>query len=298
VDVNADIADPADLPSGAQPTSWRQQRGSLRSITVKFSERVAAVSAADLRLINLGVDAPNETDLEIALNDEQLTLVGHVLTIDLAGELIADGVFEFHVLSSITDSAGNPLDGISNGTTADFVMRGDGANKLFKLTADFNGDGGVSLLDLPTLQYWFGQSAPPAPDYVDLNRDGGLSVLDVSTIQSQFGKVVTFDPLQQSAGAAAVSLPVLIASLDAPVAVAPAFSRQQAVEHDASVATPPHVPLNSKVAAACFARYRPSGIRVRFLDRPWSRHDRVDEGAPDFLKADHVVASMKPTTSS
>jgi hypothetical protein len=71
-------------------------------------------------------------------------------------------------------------------------MAGNVDNRFFKLTAEWNGDTGVSVFDFTTFSYWFGISIPTAPIYADLNDDGGISVFDFSGFSSNFGIGVTY----------------------------------------------------------------------------------------------------------
>ena len=188
IDINATLMDPPDLlDSGPQPTSWQQQRSDVRTIQVTFSEDVTVV-AADLQLTNLGKNADEDADTIIPLTDSDLSFVGNVLTISFTASELMDGVYQLEVLPSVQDAATNPLDGNGDGTGGDsFVHTGDESNKFFKLAGDFNGDGGVSLFDFATFQYWFGTTVSPAPGYADLSQDGGVSIFDLPIFRGNFG---------------------------------------------------------------------------------------------------------------
>ena len=109
---------------------------------------------------------------------------------------LADGVYRLDVLPTVTDSpAGNPLDGDGNGTGGDaFVFQGDGTNRFFVLATDWNGSGGVNILDFATFAYWFGLLAPTAPEYVDTNNSGGVNILDFAPFAGNFNTAVTLPP--------------------------------------------------------------------------------------------------------
>jgi hypothetical protein len=277
VRINAGLTDPDDLPSGAQPTSWSQQRSTLRTIVLTFDQPMAPITAADLVLTNLGVDAPNDADVAVPLSDGQLVQAGDTLTINLpvgGPGAPADGAYELRVLATAQDPAGQPLDGDGDGTGGDpFVMRGDGDNKLYQLTADFNGDGGVSLFDLPSFQYWFGQAVPPAPPYMDLNGDAGVSLFDFPTFQSQFGRSITFDPVPQTPNAArvpAAPLPTLVGTVDT---IGPA---------SAGVARPD--PLLAAAMAARTLKLRPVADRTpESATAPWSFREGSADDRPHFV---------------
>ncbi|MFT7639828.1 MAG: hypothetical protein ACI9G1_001566 [Pirellulaceae bacterium] len=171
------------------------QRSDIRSLVVTFSEPVD-ITSSDLRLTNLGVDAPATADVEFALTAQHLSLNGNVLTISFAANELAEGVYQLEVLPSTTDSFGNNLDGDANGVSGDaHTFRGNDTNSFYKLTAEWNGDGVVSVFDFTTFSYWFGAStvaAPFAPEYADLSGDGGVSVFDFTGFSNNFGIGVVY----------------------------------------------------------------------------------------------------------
>lgn len=174
-------SDPADLPSGPQPTSWVQQRSDVRVIVINFGSAISAPTANDLVLTNLGVNAPVDPDTVVALDNSQLSLSqdGRELTISFDANELEDGVYQIELLSSITGGDS-------------FTITGDATNRLFVLTGDWNGSGGVNIQDFATFAYWFGNSLPTAPDYVDANDTGGINIQDFSAFAANFGQGVTF----------------------------------------------------------------------------------------------------------
>jgi hypothetical protein len=50
-----------------------------------------------------------------------------------------------------------------------FAQVANAANRLYQLTADWNGDEAVSILDFSAFAYWFGVELPAAPSYVDIS---------------------------------------------------------------------------------------------------------------------------------
>ena len=142
-----------------------------------FSEPIFA-HISNLRLTNLGMDAPETPDVNVELDEAQLSIDGAELLITLPPGL-SDGVYQLEILDSLTDLAGNPLDGNNDGQAGDhFVWTGNLLNRLYQLLGDFNGDGGTSIFDFSTFSYWFGGAFPDVPEYVDLNGDRGVSIFD------------------------------------------------------------------------------------------------------------------------
>jgi hypothetical protein len=191
IDVNGGNADPADLPGAEQPTSWRDQRSDIRSIVINFNDRVV-VSAADLRLTNLGVDAPADADVEIDLTDDHLSVQGSVLTLRFDAQELPEGVYQLEILPSVTNLQGDILDGDADGSPGGtFALVGSSDNRFYKFHGDFNADLGVTIFDFPSFAYWFGVEVPRAPAYVDLNTDGGITIFDFPVFAAGFGKNVT-----------------------------------------------------------------------------------------------------------
>jgi hypothetical protein len=186
VEIN-NFADSADLPKGPQPTSWQNQNSDLRSIEIEFNDDVVA-SVADIRLTNLGVDAPNEPDVIVQLTAQHIFVDQNRVTLTFDVQELTDGVYQLEVLPTVTNLAGEVLDGNGDGVRGDaFILAGSSQNRFYKLAAEYNGDGGVSVFDFTTFSYWFGVAVPAAPAYVDLNGDDGISVFDFSGFSENFG---------------------------------------------------------------------------------------------------------------
>ena len=185
--------DPADLPSGIQPTSFAIQRSGLFQITLTLASPITAPSAGDVVLRNLGLNADVDPDTEITLRDEQLSISGDglTLTIELDAGQATDGVYQIELLSSITGGEA-------------FTFTGDSTNDFFVLRGDWNGSGGVNIQDFATFAYWFGQSVPTAPEYVDLNNSGGINIQDFAGFAENFGRAVVF-PSDAGSGASGES---------------------------------------------------------------------------------------------
>jgi cysteinyl-tRNA synthetase len=192
VEINGGLSDPTDLSSGEAPAHWATQRSQLGQIRVAFSAPVT-VNPSDVNVTNLGINAPQDADQVVVLTSDQIVATDDVVDFVFLQSPLDDGVYRLELAGSITDAAGNQLDGNGDGTAGDsFVFQGDAANKFFQLLAEWNGDGGVSVFDFTTFSYWFGQPIPIAPIYVDVNRDNGVSVFDFTGFSANFGKGVVY----------------------------------------------------------------------------------------------------------
>ncbi len=176
------VPDPANLAgTGSQPTSWSRQRSTLRRITISVASPLTTVVASDLVLTNLGVNAPLDTDQVITLRNDQISLSSDrkQILIDLDANQLSDGVYQLTLLPTIT--GGEP-----------FTLVGNATNKFYVLRGDWDGSGAVSGADFATFAYWFNQSVPTAPAYVDINDSGDISTRDFSGFAGNFGNSITF----------------------------------------------------------------------------------------------------------
>jgi hypothetical protein len=194
ISVNADQVDPPRLPVGEQPTSWQTQRSLIRSLLIEFSTAVT-ITTGDIALTNLGVNAPLDEDSTVVLNQDQLRVDGNRVWVDFAEQPLADGIYQIELAASIVDGAGTPLDGDGDGVGGDaYRLSGTLQNGLYQLGGEWNGDGGVTIFDFPTVAYWFGQPSGRAPIYVDLNQDTGVTIFDFALFAGNFGRQMVFDP--------------------------------------------------------------------------------------------------------
>ncbi|TWT91153.1 dockerin type I domain-containing protein [Stieleria varia] len=173
-------ADPPPLAGSAEtPTTWSTQRSSLRELVVHFNKPLANISPADVILTNLGVNPSDGNSTVVPLTQANLELSpdGAQLTIKLGVGEIVDGVYQLELRPA---AAGGLVQ----------MITPDAQNRLYSLRADWNGDGGVDLLDFSSFVYWFLQEDPVSPAYLDLNNDGGVDLLDFSTFVENFLKEV------------------------------------------------------------------------------------------------------------
>jgi hypothetical protein len=276
--INGAQLDPADLPSGPQPVSWQIQRSDLRSLVVTFNSDMQAISTADVRLTNLGVDAPVDDDVEVVLQDNQLQTAGNQLTISFEHDQLPDGVYQIELLPTIVSQDGTMLDGDRDGAEGGaFVMRGDAVNRFHKLTGDWNGDAGTTIFDFPTLSYWFGTLGDTFPKYLDLNDDGGVSIFDFSLFALAFNDKVVYPTALQTAVPAQAAIQILVPSpsnADLTDTDLPAAEQQPVLQQPAAEPLPRRLPARSELPNAAGQRSTPES-----LDDGW-------EGILELIAAD------------
>ncbi|MFT5524059.1 MAG: microcystin-dependent protein [Pirellulaceae bacterium] len=191
VTLNVGQLDPDDLPKGPQPTTWAEQRSDILTIDIEFSQPMNVV-AADFRLTNLGINAPDDADVEFTLSDNHVIASANsgLVSLTFQPDELPDGVYQLEVLDTAKDVNDNPITGSVNGVA--YLYRGDINNKFYQLKADWSGDEGVSVFDFSTFSYWFGKAVPDAPAYADTSRDNGISVFDFTDFSDHFGDGVTY----------------------------------------------------------------------------------------------------------
>jgi peroxidase len=208
--VNHGMTDPPALPKGDAPATWAQQRSQLGNIVIEFNEQMN-VTTNDIRLTNLGINAPVDDDEIIQLDPSVIEIDGPLLSVNLLDTELPDGVYQLELLPTITNTSGIPLDGNGDGTTGDGrTIVANAQNHFYQLTAEWNGDEGVSVFDFTVFAYWFGEAIPAAPTYVDLNGDDGVSVFDFTGFSENFGIGIQYQPaFAPSVGLPTVGLPTV-----------------------------------------------------------------------------------------
>ncbi|MFT5526107.1 MAG: hypothetical protein ACI9HK_004080 [Pirellulaceae bacterium] len=153
-----------------------------------------AVQANDFVLTNLGVNAPAAADTIVNLSAANVEINNEVVVLKFGSDELLDGVYELQILSTAEDRRGNQVDGDGNGIGGDgFLYQANNSNKFYQLSADWNGDAGVSVFDFTTFSYWFGSEVPAAPSYADVNNDGGVSVFDFTPFSDNFGVAIVYE---------------------------------------------------------------------------------------------------------
>jgi len=97
----------------------------------------------------------------------------------IIGGSLADGDYTLRTLDSISDSAGNSLDGDKDGNAG-----GDAVDDFFRLFGDVNGDRAVNIVDFFQFRNAFSGNYNAAFDF---NGDGVINIIDFFQFRSRFG---------------------------------------------------------------------------------------------------------------
>jgi len=151
-------------------------------LTVDFTEPVAAVTPADVQLVesSLGVVTPDS----VALAPDGLSA-----TLSFTAGLQAAAAFDTYTLTvfdTVQDVVGHALDGDGNGSGGgDYVV-------LFSvlIVGDANGDGQVGIADLSAVADNYGGS-PVTWTHGDFNHDGDVGIADLSAVADNYGRNIT-----------------------------------------------------------------------------------------------------------
>ena len=158
------------------------QRSMVSEITVNFSEEIAGIDSSSFVLMNTTTNTQIIPTVTTELLDgrtvAKLTFSGS----GIIGGSLSDGNYTLTTLSdTVTDAAGNLLDGDQNGTGGDNAV-----DSFFRLYGDANGDRIVNVFDLLSFRRAFRGSAA---DF-DYNGDGVVNVLDLLQFRKRFGSTI------------------------------------------------------------------------------------------------------------
>jgi hypothetical protein len=152
------------------------QRSRIRSLTVTFN-RLVSFGGSPFSLtgpagsVPIIVDTSNSTATQTIA---RLTFGGSGLE---AGSL-ADGFYQFKVLSAGVSSGGQPLDGDGNNAPG-----GDYTASFKRLFGDADGTGHIDLVDFSAFRTAFGGSS----FVFDWNGDGHVDLLDFAAFRTRYG---------------------------------------------------------------------------------------------------------------
>lgn len=162
------------------------QRSLIQEITVTFDEVVNVDSSSFIvKNTNTGVCFVAEVETQI-VNNQTIA----ILTFSGSGIIngsLPDGNYELEILDTITDAAGNQLDGDGNG-----IAGGNARDDFFRLYGDATGDGRVNVLDLLQFRNAF-NSADGDSNFnaaLDAGGDGRINVLDLLQFRNRFNTTV------------------------------------------------------------------------------------------------------------
>ena len=157
-----------------------EQRSMVNQITVNFSE-VVNVSAADFILENTDNGTTITPDVSTQVIDGKTSATLTFSGTGVIGGSLADGNYSLTVLDSITDTAGNVLDGDGDGSAG-----GNATDEFFRFYGDVNGDRTVNILDFFQFRNAFGDP-DTLDERFDFNGDGVVNILDFFQFRSRFG---------------------------------------------------------------------------------------------------------------
>jgi hypothetical protein len=151
------------------------------SLTVDFTEPVAAVTPADVQLVEATLGVVSADSVTLAPD-------GLSVTLDFSAGLPAAAAMDTYTLTvfdTVRDAAGHALDGDGDGAGGgDYVVQFS-----VLIVGDANGDGDVGIADLSALADNYGRS-PAGWAHGDFSRDGTVGIADLSALADSYGRKV------------------------------------------------------------------------------------------------------------
>lgn len=166
--------------------SGSNQRSVVRDISVSFSEEVN-VDSGDFQIENLDSGVSFQPDVATQIVDGKTIATLTFSGSNIVGDSLPDGNYRLTVLNTITDLAGNQLDGNGDGESGD-----NATDEFFRLYGDLSGDGNVNVIDLLQFRNAFNSSDGDANfnTNADFGNDGFVSVQDLLQFRNRFGTSV------------------------------------------------------------------------------------------------------------
>ncbi|MEL7497651.1 MAG: G8 domain-containing protein [Planctomycetota bacterium] len=160
-----------------------EQRSVVTRLTVTFSEVVSGVDSSAFLLMNTTTNTqvvPNvATEVVDGKTVATLTFSGS----GIIGGSLADGDYTLTTqASSVSDAAGNQLDGNADGVGGD-----NSTDTFFRFFGDVNGDRKVNIIDYFQFRNAFRGSYDSAFDF---NGDGVVNIIDFFQFRSRFGQTL------------------------------------------------------------------------------------------------------------
>ena len=178
ITIHSGLANPPNLGSNPQPTTWATQRSQLTGIGVKLGIATNSIPSDAITLTNLGLTG-TQTPREIPLDSSNIVFEpgsDHFVIVLAPGQL-QSGRYELRLTRAITSGP-------------EFVFAGNATNRFYSLTGDWDGNTLVDLRDFATFAYWYGQTTLVAPEYVDLDRSGTIDQDDFLVFANHYGRRV------------------------------------------------------------------------------------------------------------
>ena len=161
------------------------QRSVVTSITVTFSEDVGVVDASHFELTNTTTNTQVVPGVAYEVINGRTVATLTFSGSDFIGGSLADGRYTLTTLSTITDAAGNQLDGDRDGSGGD-----NATDEFFRFFGDFDGDGDVDRRDFSAFRQTFNlnSSSSSYNAAFDFDGDGDVDRRDFSAFRVNFGR--------------------------------------------------------------------------------------------------------------
>ena len=159
--------------------------GVVTSITVTFSEDVGVVDASHFELTNTTTNTQVVPGVAYEVINGRTVATLTFSGSEFIGGSLADGNYTLTTLSTITDAAGNQLDGDGDGSGGD-----NATDEFFRFFGDFDGDGDVDRRDFSAFRQTFNlnSSSSSYNAAFDFDGDGDVDRRDFGAFRVNFGR--------------------------------------------------------------------------------------------------------------
>lgn len=184
--INSDTTPPT--VSLFQINGGQSQRSMVQEIRLEFSEPVVfppnALDAFTLQRLGPGGLTVEPLPVPEITQSPWGTTVVRFVGPTASEEMIVNGDYKIITMSAkVSDAAGNPLDGLGNGTAGDFTVG------FHQLSGDSDGNRSVDIVDLLAFRISLGATSggPNYQSYFDFNHNDSVDLLDFLTFRSYLG---------------------------------------------------------------------------------------------------------------
>ena len=157
------------------------QRSMVRELVVNFDEVVNADSSSFM-VENLDSTVCYVPDVVTEIVDGKTVATLTFSGSDIISGSLPDGNYRLTILDTITDSAGNQLDGDGDG-----VAGGNATDEFFRFYGDGNGDRSINVFDLLGFRTAYGPSGGDNNPDFDFNGDNQVNIFDLLQFRNRFG---------------------------------------------------------------------------------------------------------------
>jgi len=185
IDVVAPVVDiTAPTVASIMINDGDAQRSMVRELVVNFDE-IVNVDSSSFMVENLDTGVCFAPDVTTEIVDGKTIATLTFSGTGIVGGSLEDGNYRLTILDTITDGAGNQLDGDGDGTAG-----GNATDEFFRFYGDADGNRIVNALDLLRFRQAYGPAGGTNNPNFDYGDDGVVNALDLLQFRIRFGDTI------------------------------------------------------------------------------------------------------------